>query len=59
MLLAYCYDNGIGVSCDHDIASAYYIRAGVSGNADDSYKHRLGGNAMARSVAEKIYKEII
>ena len=63
LLLAYCYDNGIGVPKDYNIASAYYGRAGVSGGADESYKkhgwddstHR----ARAYSVAEKIYNEKI
>lgn len=61
LLLGYCYDNGIGVPKDYNIASAYYDRAGVSGGADESYKFHGWGDRTHRSrayaVAEKIYNE--
>jgi len=63
LLLGYCYDNGIGVPKDYNIASAYYDRAGVSGSADESYKFHGWGDRTHRSrayaVAEKIYNERI
>lgn len=63
LLLGYCYDNGIGVSKDYNIATAYYDRAGVSGGADESYKFHGWGDRTHRSrayaVAEKIYNERI
>lgn len=63
LLLGYCYDNGIGVQKDYNIASAYYDRAGVSGGADESYKFHGWGDRTHRSrayaVAEKIYNERI
>lgn len=63
LLLGYCYDKGIGVTRDYNIASAYYSRAGVSGGADASYKKYSWDDSThlsrARTVAEKIYNERI
>lgn len=63
LLLGYCFDNGIGVPKDYNIATAYYGRAGVSGGADASYKKYSWDDAThlsrARAVAEKIYRERI
>lgn len=63
LLLGYCYDKGIGVTKDYNIASAYYSRAGVSGGADASYKKYSWDDSThlsrARTVAEKIYNERI
>lgn len=63
LLLGYCYDKGIGVTKDYNIASAYYGRAGVSGGADASYKKYSWDDSThlsrARTVAEKIYNERI
>ncbi len=63
LLLGYCYDKGIGVTKDTNVAMAYYGRAGVSGSADASYKKYSWDDAThlsrARSVAEKIYNERI
>lgn len=63
LLLGYCYDKGIGVTKDYNVATAYYSRAGVSGGADASYKQYSWDDAThlsrARSVAEKVYNERI
>lgn len=61
LLMGYCYDNGIGVGRDYNVASAYYSRAGVSGSAEESYKKYSWDDktqrARAYTMAEKIYYE--
>lgn len=59
LLLGYCYDRGIGVPKDYHVATAYYTRAGASGEADDSFKlhgwNDFSHRSRAYSVAERIY----
>lgn len=61
LLLGYCYDKGIGVPMDYNIATAYYQKAGVSGGADEIYKFHGWSDSTHRTraytVAEKIYNE--
>ena len=61
LLLGYCYDKGLGVPKDYNVATAYYNRAGVSGSADPRYKlygwNDMSQRSRASALAEKIYND--